>query len=89
MLLLDLTRFGNQKRIERIALAVINIVVDYQRRYRNRNPNAPRIGENPVFKKLAHETGFARNQMQLSRRVKDELIAADFFSEEATGLGTE
>jgi hypothetical protein len=86
MLLLDLQRFGAHKQIERVALAVICVVVDYHRRYKLRNPDAERLGSVPMFKKLAHETGLADHHVQLSRKVKEELKKAGFFEPGAPGL---
>ena len=87
MLSLDLQKFGDHKQIERVALAVICVVVDYHRRYKLRNPDAERLGSVPMFKKLAHETGLADHHIQLSQKVKDELKNAGFFEPGAPGLG--
>lgn len=86
MLMLDLTTFGNRKRIECIALAVIELIVDYERRYRRRNPNASRLGEEPEVKYLAREVGLIPGKMQLSRKVKQQLLDLEFFEPGAPGL---
>ena len=86
MLALDLRSFGAHKQIERIALAVICVITDYHRRYKNRDPSAERLGSDPVFKMLAHEFGLANNHVQLSRQVKEELKAINFFEPGAPGL---
>jgi hypothetical protein len=86
MLLLDLERFGSHKKIERVALAVICVIVDYHRRYKRRDPDADRLGADPVFKMLSHEVGLADSHIQLSRKVKDELERLDFFDPDAPGL---
>jgi len=87
MLLLDLTAFGNQKRIEAIALLVIELVVDYERRYRRRDPEASRVAENSTFKYLIRKAGLVPGKVTLSRKVKSELIDQGFFETDATGLG--
>lgn len=87
MLLLDLTAFGNQKRIEAIALLVIELVVDYERRYRRRDPEASRMGEDATFKYLIREAGLVPGKVSLSRKVKSELIDQGFFDDDASGLG--
>lgn len=79
ILLLDLTVFGSRKRIEGIALLVIELVVDYERRYRRQDPEANRIAENPQFKYLIRAAGLVPGKMKLSRKVKSELIEKDFF----------
>lgn len=86
MLALDLRSFGVHKQIERIALAVICVITDYHRRYKNRDPSAERLGSDPVFKMLAHEFGLANNHVQLSRKVKEELKNVGFFEPGAPGL---
>lgn len=88
MLTLDLRRFGVHKQIERVALVVICVVVEYHRRYKRRDPTADRLGSDPMFKKLAHETGLADYRIQLSRKVKDELKDAGFFEPGSPGLDT-
>lgn len=86
MLLLDLTVFGNQKRIEGIALLVIELIVDYERRYRRRDAEASRMAENPRFKYLIRSTGLVPGKIKLGRKVKSELIEKDFFESDAPGL---
>lgn len=86
MLALDLQSFGAHKQIERVALAVICVITDYHRRYKRRDPSTERLGSTPMFKMLAHEFGLANNHVQLSRRVKTELKAIDFFDPGAPGL---
>lgn len=86
MLALDLRSFGAHKQIERVALAVICVITDYHRRYKYRDPSAERLGSTPMFKMLAHEFGLANNHIQLSRKVKTELKAIDFFDPGAPGL---
>lgn len=86
MLLLDLTAFGNRKRIEGIALLVIELVVDYERRYRRQDPEASRMAEEPEFKYLIRAADLVPGKMKLSRKVKSELIKRDFFQPGAPGL---
>lgn len=86
MLLLDLTVFGNRKRIEGIALLVIELVVDYERRYRRQDAEASRMAENPTFKYLIRAADLVPGKMKLSRKVKSELIEKDFFQSGAPGL---
>lgn len=87
VLLLDLRRFGPHKKIEKVALAVICVVVDYHRRYKRRDTTADRLGSNPTFKMLSHEIGLADTHIQLSQMVKDELTTARFFEPGSPGLG--
>lgn len=86
ILLLDLTVFGNQKRIEGIALLVIELIVDYERRYRRRDAEASRMAENPRFKYLIRAAGLVPGKVKLGRKVKSELIEKDFFESGAPGL---
>lgn len=86
MLLLDLTVFGNRKRIEGIALLVIELVVDYERRYRRQDAEASRMAEDPVFKYLIRVADLVPGKMKLSRKVKSELIEKDFFQTGSLGL---
>lgn len=86
MLLLDLTAFGNRKRIEGIALLVIELVVDYERRYRRQDPKASRVAENSQFKYLIREAGLVPGKLKIGRKVKSELIERDFFQPGAPGL---
>ncbi|WP_276260605.1 hypothetical protein [Haloglomus litoreum] len=86
MLLLDLTAFGNRKRIEGIALLVIEVIVDYERRYRRRDEEADRLAEDPTFKYLSRAAGLVPGKMKLGQKVKTELIERGFFEPGAPGL---
>jgi hypothetical protein len=86
MLELDLTAFGNQKRIERVALAVIEVIMEYELRYRRRDPNGPRLADNPEFKYLARSVGLIPGKMVLSRKVKRQLSDIGFFEPGAPGM---
>jgi len=86
MLLLDLDRFGNQKRLERGALGVINVVVNWHRFQVQQNPDADRINETRQFKELmtAHDVSDS-DLWSLSRIVKRELRDMDYFDSARNG----
>lgn len=84
MLLLNLDNFGQQKRIEKVALTVIRIVVNYNRFSHLKKPEAERISETEVFKQLADEVGLDKRTMtRLSKRIKEELVAVEFFQRDS------
>lgn len=86
MLLLDLTAFGSKKRIEGIALLVIELVVDYERRYRRRDPDAQRMAEDPLFMYLIRAADLVPGKMKISQKVKSQLIENEFFQQGAPEL---
>lgn len=84
MLLLNLNKFGQQKRIEKVALTVIRIVVNYNRFSHLRRPEADRISETETFKRLAEEVGLdTRTMTRLSKSIKEELVAVEFFERDS------
>jgi hypothetical protein len=80
MLLLNLDGFGQNKRIEKVALTVIRVVVNYNRFAHLRKKDAPRISETEDFKRLAKSVDLdMRTMRRLSRSIKEKLRAAEFF----------
>jgi hypothetical protein len=83
MLLLNLDDFGQNKRIEKVALSVIRVVVNYNRFSHLRKIDAPRISETNEFKQLAESVKLdKRTMMRLSRSIKEKLSAAEFFEKD-------
>lgn len=83
MLLLDLDRFGQNKRIEMVALTVIRIVVNYNRFSHLRKIEAQRISETEDFNDLAERVDLDKRTMRrLSKSIKAQLRAADFFQKD-------
>jgi hypothetical protein len=80
MLLLDLDAFGRQKQLEKVALTVIRIVVNYNRLSHLRKLDAERISEAETFKGLAESVDLdTRAMTRLSTRIKNQLSDAEFF----------
>jgi len=83
MLLLNLDGFGQNKRIEKVALTVIRVVVNYNRFAHLRKKDAPRISETEDFKRLAKSVHLDKRTMRrLSRSIKEKLSAAEFFKKD-------
>jgi hypothetical protein len=83
MLLLNLDGFGQNKRIEKVALTVIRVVVNYNRFAHLRKKDAPRISETEDFKRLAKSVDLdMRTMRRLSRSIKEKLSAAEFFEKD-------
>jgi hypothetical protein len=83
MLLLNLDAFGQNKRIEKVALTVIRIVVNYNRFSHLQKINAQRISESDAFNELAEPIDLDKRTMRrLSKSIKDQLIAAEFFQKD-------
>jgi hypothetical protein len=77
---LNLAAFGNQRRIETVALGVIVVVVNYDRFYRQQNPEADRIAESREFRKLMKDLGISYSDIGTAKRiVKQELKDEDHF----------
>jgi hypothetical protein len=80
MLLLDLDDFGQNKRIEKVALTVIRVVVNYNRFAHLHDVDGTRISETGDFKRLAESVDLdTRTMRRLSRSIKEKLSAAEFF----------
>ncbi|WP_276247555.1 hypothetical protein [Haladaptatus sp. YSMS36] len=80
MLLLNLDDFGQQKRIEKVALTVIRIIVNYNRFSHLKKIEAERISESETFKRLAKEADLDKRTMtRLSKKIKQRLVAVEFF----------
>jgi hypothetical protein len=83
MLLLNLDDFGQNKRIEKVALTVIRVVVNYNRFAHLRDENGTRISETEDFKRLAESVKLDKRTMRrLSRSIKEKLSAAEFFEKD-------
>jgi hypothetical protein len=83
MLLLNLDDFGQHKRIEKVALTVIRILVNYNRFSQLRKIDADRISETEEFKELAENVGLDKRTMtRLSTRIKEELKSVEFFEKD-------
>ena len=83
MLLLNLDNFGQNKRIEKVALTVIRVIVNYNRFAHLRKTDAQRISETEDFKRLAESVDLDKQTMrQLSRSMKEKLSAAEFFEKD-------
>jgi hypothetical protein len=83
MLLLNLDDFGQNKRIEKVALTVIRVIVNYNRFAHLQKPDAPRISETENFKQLAESVDLDKRTMRrLSRSIKEKLSAAGFFEKD-------
>lgn len=83
MLLLDLNQFGNQKRLNRVALGVINVVVNWHRFQIRQNPHANRINRTTDFQKLMHANDVDESDLNSLRRItKRELRSMDYFNSE-------
>jgi hypothetical protein len=77
---LNLAAFGNQRSIETVSLGVIVVVVNYDRFYRQQNPEADRIAESYEFKTLMKELDINYSDIGTSKRiVKQELKKQDYF----------
>lgn len=77
---LNLAVFGNQRRIETVALGVIVVVVNYDRFYRQQNPDATRIAESPEFRRLMKELEVDYSDIGTAKRiVKRELKEREYF----------
>ncbi|MFC4357976.1 hypothetical protein ACFO0N_08455 [Halobium salinum] len=84
MLLLNLDKFGQQKRIEKVALTTIRVVVNYNRFSHLKKPDAERISETETFKWLAEEVNLDKRTMtRLSKNIKEELVAVEFFERDS------
>jgi hypothetical protein len=80
MLLLNLDDFGQNKRIEKVALTVIRVVVNYNRFAHLQDEDGTRISETPKFKRLAKSVALDKRTMRrLSRGIKETLSGAGFF----------
>jgi hypothetical protein len=83
MLLLNLDDFGQNKRIEKVALTVIRVVVNYNRFAHLRDEDGTRISETEDFKRLAESVKLDKRTMRrLSRSIKEKLSAAEFFEKD-------
>lgn len=83
MLLLNLDDFGQNKRIEKVALTVIRVVVNYNRFAHLRDEDGTRISETGNFKRLAESVNLDQRTMRrLSRSIKEKLSAAEFFKKD-------
>lgn len=94
---LNLDRFGQQKRLEKIALGVIRIVVDLDRRrifFDGRDPSAvdmreidissypPSLGDDKRYRLLcAHHGVSDEDRFSVSRLIKDELQRIGYFDD--------
>jgi len=77
---LNLAAFGNQRRIETVALGVITVVVNYDRFYRQQNPEADRIAESREFRKLLTDHDINYSDIGTAKRiVKQELKEREYF----------
>ncbi|WP_144049589.1 hypothetical protein [Halorubrum salipaludis] len=77
---LNLAAFGNQRDIETVALGVIVVVVNYDRFYRQQNPEADRISESREFRKLMKDLNIDYSDIGTAKRiVKQELKEQDYF----------
>jgi len=83
MLLLNLDDFGQNKRIEKVALTVIRVIVNYNRFAHLQKTDAQRISETEDFKKLAESVDLDKRTMRrLSRSIKENLSTAEFFEKD-------
>lgn len=98
---LNLDRFGQQKRLEKIALTVIRVVVDSDRHrlfFEGRGPAAidlsdvepssypTSIGDTQRYEELCAAHGFSdRDRFSVIRLVKDELRQIGYFDETTDG----
>ncbi|WP_256288286.1 hypothetical protein [Halobellus inordinatus] len=83
MLLLNLDDFGQNKRIEKVALTVIRVIVNYNRFAHLQKTDAQRISETKDFKQLAESVELDKRTMRrLSRSIKENLSAAEFFEKD-------
>jgi len=80
ILFLDLDEFGNQKRLERVALGVINVVVNWHRFQLRNNLNAKRINQTSQFKALmeAHDVD-SSDLWSIKGMVKEHISEMDYF----------
>ncbi len=77
---LNLAAFGRQRRIETVALGVIVVVVNYDRFYRQQNPEADRIAESREFRVLMKELEIGYSDIGTAKRVvKQELKKQEYF----------
>lgn len=77
---LNLSVFGNQRRIETVALGVIAVVVNYDRFHRQQNPEATRIAESRKFRELMKELDVDYSDIGTAKRVvKQELQDQGYF----------
>lgn len=77
---LNLVAFGNQRKIETVALGVIAVVVNYDRFQRQRNPDATRISETSRFQELMMEFEIDYSDLGTAKRVvKQELKNQGYF----------
>ena len=83
MLLLNLDDFGQNKRIEKVALTVIRVLVNYNRFAHLQRTDAQRISETEDFKQFAESVELDKRTMRrLSRSIKEKLSAAEFFEKD-------
>jgi hypothetical protein len=83
MLLLNLDDFGQNKRIEKVALTVIRVIVNYNRFAHLRDEDGTRISETKAFKREADSVNLDKRTMRrLSRSIKEKLSAAEFFDKD-------
>lgn len=90
MLLLNLDNFGRSKKIEKVALTVIRIVVNYNRLVQIHGINSSRlskftrISETENFQDLAAEVELdTRTMTRLERNIKDQLSKVGFFERDS------
>lgn len=77
---LNLAAFGNQRRIETVALGVITVVVNYDRFHRRKNPDAQRIAESRPFRELMMEHDIDYSDLGTAKRiVKQELNKRGYY----------
>lgn len=77
---LNLAAFGNQRRIETVALGVITVVVNYDRFHARKNPDAQRIAESRPFRELMMEHDIDYSDLGTAKRiVKQELKKRGYY----------
>ena len=77
---LDLDRFGNQKRVEKVALAVIKVLINRDRFERQQNLDAIRSSQEPAFKQLMEDHEISGSDLySLSQLVKKELKRRGYY----------
>jgi hypothetical protein len=79
---LNLDRFGNQKRVEKVALAVIKVFVNRDRFERQQNLDAIRISQEPAFKQLMDDHEISGSDLySVSQLVKKELKRRGYYDQ--------
>jgi len=79
---LNLDRFGNQKRIEKVTLAVIKVLVNRDRFERQQNPDAIRISQDPAFKQRMEDHEISESDLySVSQQVKEELKRRGYYDQ--------